>query len=70
MAKLRTCPICQRPLPVGESAARFQPFCSKRCTDVDLGRWLKGTYAIPAAETDDTESEADSDKFDESSSQH
>ena len=33
--------------------ARFRPFCSRRCADLDLGRWLKGTYAIPAAELDD-----------------
>ena len=24
----------------------YRPFCSKRCADVDLGRWLKGSYAI------------------------
>jgi uncharacterized protein len=38
------CPICGK--PAGE---RFNPFCSKRCADVDLGRWLKGGYAIPGA---------------------
>ena len=32
---------------------RFRPFCSKRCADVDLGRWLKGAYAIPATEQED-----------------
>jgi endogenous inhibitor of DNA gyrase (YacG/DUF329 family) len=31
---------------------RFRPFCSKRCADIDLGRWLKGSYAIPAVEGD------------------
>jgi len=42
----------------------FHPFCSKRCADIDLGRWLKGGYAIPAMEgsnegaTDDPEEEA------------
>ncbi|MBI1386443.1 MAG: DNA gyrase inhibitor YacG [Rhizobiales bacterium] len=36
------CPICQKP---GTQA--FRPFCSKRCADVDLGRWLTGVYAIP-----------------------
>jgi endogenous inhibitor of DNA gyrase (YacG/DUF329 family) len=41
----RPCPICQRPeLP------NLRPFCSKRCADVDLSRWLKGAYAIPAEE--------------------
>ena len=39
------CPICAKP-----SAAEFRPFCSKRCADVDLNRWLTGSYAIPVAE--------------------
>ena len=38
----RPCPVC------GEAAAApHHPFCSARCQDVDLGRWLKGNYAIP-----------------------
>lgn len=36
------CPICSEP-----SQARYRPFCSRRCADIDLGRWLKGSYAIP-----------------------
>ena len=28
--------------------APFVPFCSQRCKDVDLGRWLRGDYRIPA----------------------
>ncbi len=27
---------------------KYSPFCSKHCSDIDLGRWLKGNYAIPA----------------------
>jgi uncharacterized protein len=38
------CPICGKPVE-----ARFTPFCSRRCADIDLGRWLKGNYAIPGA---------------------
>jgi hypothetical protein len=38
----RPCPVCGRP-----AAERWRPFCSKRCADVDLGRWLGGRYAIP-----------------------
>jgi endogenous inhibitor of DNA gyrase (YacG/DUF329 family) len=38
------CPICGKP-----AGAEFRPFCSRRCADVDLGRWLKGGYAIPGA---------------------
>ena len=40
----RPCPICGKP-----SAQKFHPFCSARCADVDLHRWLGGRYAIPAA---------------------
>lgn len=43
-----TCPIC------GKAAdAKYRPFCSRRCADVDLGRWLTGGYAIPAEEAED-----------------
>lgn len=41
-AELETCPICQRP-----AVRALRPFCSKRCADIDLGKWLKGSYAIP-----------------------
>ncbi len=43
-----TCPICDR-----ETDAKYRPFCSRRCADVDLGRWLTGSYAIPAEAIDD-----------------
>lgn len=36
------CPVCQRP-----TVPRYRPFCSRRCADVDLGRWLTGRYAVP-----------------------
>jgi endogenous inhibitor of DNA gyrase (YacG/DUF329 family) len=35
------CPICSRP-----SQDDYRPFCSRRCADVDLSRWLRGSYAI------------------------
>ena len=41
----RTCPICGKPAAPGRGA-----FCSKRCADIDLGRWLKGVYRIPTNE--------------------
>jgi uncharacterized protein len=41
------CPICRKP-----AAAEYRPFCSKRCADVDLQRWLTGGYAIPEMEED------------------
>ncbi len=43
----RRCPICER-----ETNAAFAPFCSKRCADVDLNRWLKGAYVIPGRDED------------------
>ena len=41
------CPICGKP-----TAPDFRPFCSKRCADVDLGRWLRGDYAVPGDPAD------------------
>ena len=41
----KPCAICGKPLD-----ARFKPFCSKRCADVDLNRWLSGSYVIPGSE--------------------
>lgn len=43
-----SCPICGK-----ETAAKYRPFCSRRCSDVDLGRWLKGSYVIPGPEVED-----------------
>jgi endogenous inhibitor of DNA gyrase (YacG/DUF329 family) len=43
---------------------RFRPFCSGRCKDVDLNRWLKGVYAIPAVESADDPDEQDRDARD------
>jgi endogenous inhibitor of DNA gyrase (YacG/DUF329 family) len=48
MTASKTCPICGKP-----SALDRAPFCSPRCADVDLNRWLKGAYAIPAVEIDE-----------------
>lgn len=42
------CPICER-----ETDPKYRPFCSKRCADVDLAKWLTGSYAIPSDEDDD-----------------
>jgi len=46
--KNNLCAVCQKN-PVIE---KYQPFCSARCADVDLGRWLKGSYVIPGEKTD------------------
>ena len=39
------CPLCQQP-----AEALHRPFCSRRCAQLDLGKWLAGGYAIPAHE--------------------
>ena len=39
------CPICRQ-----ATVQKWRPFCSKRCADVDLGRWMSGAYAVPADE--------------------
>jgi uncharacterized protein len=44
----KPCPICGKP-----AAEASRPFCSERCRDVDLNRWLSNSYAIPGAEDDD-----------------
>jgi endogenous inhibitor of DNA gyrase (YacG/DUF329 family) len=43
----RPCPICGKP-----SVQAFHPFCSARCADIDLNRWLSNAYAIPAEDTE------------------
>lgn len=49
----RPCPICGK-----ASAQKFHPFCSARCAQVDLNRWLGGTYAIPATQEEPPGSDA------------
>jgi hypothetical protein len=46
--RLPKCPICGKP-----TDAAFKPFCSKRCADVDLHRWLSGVYAVPVTEDEE-----------------
>ncbi len=48
-----SCPICK-----SKSNTDYRPFCSKRCADIDLGRWMKGDYAIPATAPEDLEEAA------------
>jgi uncharacterized protein len=50
--KAPDCPICGKPRD-----PQCAPFCSKRCADVDLHRWLKGNYVIPGAEPGKTDEE-------------
>lgn len=46
----KPCPICKKP-----SVEKFHPFCSGRCADVDLNRWLTGSYVIPARDDEPTD---------------
>lgn len=50
----RRCPICGKP-----AAQKYRPFCSARCAQIDLGRWLKGNYRI---ETDEPPDDPDADR--------
>ena len=40
--KKPSCPICGKPV-----TPEYRPFCSRRCADIELGRWLGGRYAVP-----------------------
>ncbi|MGE0045925.1 MAG: DNA gyrase inhibitor YacG [Hyphomonadaceae bacterium] len=53
MPKAPLCPICEANPP----DPKYRPFCSKRCADVDLGRWFSGRYVVPAAESDPSSDE-------------
>jgi endogenous inhibitor of DNA gyrase (YacG/DUF329 family) len=44
------CPICHKP-----SVKPYTPFCSRRCAEIDLGRWLKEAYVIPATGTEEAD---------------
>ena len=42
------CPICGKP-----TEPKYRPFCSSRCADIDLARWLRGNYVIPGTVAED-----------------
>lgn len=45
---VRRCPICGKPATAGH-----QPFCSTRCAQLDLGRWLNGNYRVESDDNPD-----------------
>ena len=51
--RARPCPVCGKP-----AVQKFRPFCSDRCSLVDLGRWLGGGYRVPAASAPEDEDSA------------
>jgi hypothetical protein len=48
----KPCPICGKP-----ATETSRPFCSERCRDVDLNRWLSNSYAIPGRKDEDEDAE-------------
>jgi len=52
----KVCAICGKPRD-----KRYDPFCSKRCADVDLHRWLSGAYVVPGSEPAPDRSESEED---------
>ena len=49
-----TCPVCGR-----ASVAKYRPFCSGRCADLDLANWLNGQYRVPLGEVEDIENHSE-----------
>ena len=47
-AGVKSCPTCGAP-----TIYETRPFCSKRCADIDLGRWFQGAYAVPVIDAAD-----------------
>lgn len=44
------CPICDK-----QTDQKYRPFCSKRCADIDLAKWMTGSYAVPSTDPEDLE---------------
>lgn len=49
-----SCPICNKP-----AEQTYRPFCSRRCADLDLGKWMTGSYAVPSTDPEDIEAALD-----------
>jgi endogenous inhibitor of DNA gyrase (YacG/DUF329 family) len=46
--RAKLCPICGKP-----AREASLPFCSGRCRDVDLNRWLSNSYVVPGKDDDE-----------------
>ena len=57
--KKRKCPLCGQAAEDG-----YNPFCSKRCKELDFGRWLDESYRVPVVETDDLYSDGEDEPYD------
>ena len=58
----KSCPICSKP-----AVEKLRPFCSRRCANVDLNRWLSGVYAVPVKDEEDEDGAAAAKPRDEAS---
>ncbi len=56
LRKPRPCPICSE-----RSQPEWHPFCSKRCADIDLHRWLSGRYVISGGDDESATTPDDAD---------
>jgi endogenous inhibitor of DNA gyrase (YacG/DUF329 family) len=50
----KACPVCGKP-----ATKEHDPFCSKRCAQIDLNRWLSGTYVIPGKKIEEEDESGD-----------
>lgn len=48
------CPVCKE-----ATTEKYHPFCSTRCSEIDLGRWFNGSYSIPGEKTSQGQNEED-----------
>lgn len=49
-----SCPICAE-----DTVLTYRPFCSRRCADIDLGKWMNGSYATPSQDPQDADEALD-----------
>ena len=45
-----SCPICQN-----DTVDAYRPFCSRRCADIDLARWMNGAYRVASEREDESD---------------
>ena len=57
MSSAIRCPICGQMFD--QAASKAMPFCSDRCRQIDLGRWLRESYSVPVERTEEDEEGAD-----------
>ena len=60
MNKTSKCPNCGKSIASNELSSQntqksYKPFCSKRCADVDLGKWFNESYFVEGGIEDEVE---------------